>query len=131
MLLSADDVVIVATPDLACLRNAKNLVDLIRQARPNDAPPKLVLNQTGVPGRPEIPAKEFSAALGIEPTLVLPFDPKTFGQASNNGQMLHEVGAKSKAAEGMGQPGPGARAAADAPPAPKPKSLMQKLLKKG
>jgi pilus assembly protein CpaE len=43
-----------------------------------------------VPGRPEIPAKEFSAALGIEPTLVLPFDPKTFGQASNNGQMLHE-----------------------------------------
>jgi pilus assembly protein CpaE len=71
-LLSADDVVIVATPDLACLRNAKNLVDLIRQARPNDAPPKLVLNQRACPVRPEIPAKEFSAALGIEPTLVLP-----------------------------------------------------------
>ena len=129
-LLSADDVVIVATPDLASLRNAKNLVDLIRQARPNDAPPKLVLNQVGVPGRPEIPAKEFSAALGIEPTLVLPFDPKTFGQASNNGQMLHEVGAKSKAAEGMGQLAQ-VLSRREAPAAPKPKSLVQKLLKKG
>lgn len=129
-LLSADDVVIVATPDLASLRNAKNLVDLIRQARPNDAPPKLVLNQVGVPGRPEIPAKEFSAALGIEPTLVLPFDPKTFGQASNNGQMLHEVGAKSKAAEGMGHLAQ-VLSRREAPPAPKPKSLVQKLLKKG
>jgi pilus assembly protein CpaE len=130
MLLSADDVVIVATPDLACLRNAKNLVDLIRQARPNDAPPKLVLNQTGVPGRPEIPAKEFSAALASSPTLVIPFDPKTFGQASNNGQMLHEVGAKSKAAEGMGHLAQ-VLSRREAPPAPKPKSLMQKLLKKG
>ena len=31
-LLSADDVVIVATPDLASLRNGKNLIDLIRRA---------------------------------------------------------------------------------------------------
>ncbi|MDP8915791.1 MAG: AAA family ATPase, partial [Pseudomonadota bacterium] len=100
-LLSADDVVIVATPDLASLRNAKNLFDLIRAARPNDAPPRLVLNQVGVPGRPEIPVKDFASALGVEPSLVLPFDPKSFGQAANNGQMLLEGGAKSKAAEGF------------------------------
>ncbi len=100
-LLGADDVVIVATPDLASLRNAKNLFDLIRQARPNDAPPRLVLNQVGVPGRPEIPVKDFAAALGVEPSLVLPFDPKTFGQAANNGQMVLESGAKTKTAEGL------------------------------
>src|SRR5690606_27353313 len=99
-LISADEVVVVAVPDLASLRNAKNMIDLIRQARPNDAPPRLVLNQVGVPGRPEIPAKDFGAALGLHPCLVLPFDAKLFGAASNNGQMILEAGARSKAAEG-------------------------------
>ncbi len=101
ILLSSDDVVIVATPDLASLRNAKNMVDLIRQTRPNDAPPRLVINQVGVPGRPEIPVKDFGEALGLDPSLVIPFEPKTFGQAANNGQMLAEVGGKSKVAEGI------------------------------
>jgi len=102
-ILSSDDVVITATPDLAALRNAKNLIDLIKKARPNDAPPHLILNQVGAPGRPEIPVKEFARALGIEPALVLPFDPKLFGQAANNGQMVFEVNPKAKAAEGLAQ----------------------------
>jgi pilus assembly protein CpaE len=98
-LIAADEVVIVATPDLASLRNAKNMIDLIRQGRPNDAPPRLVLNQVGVPGRPEIPAKDFGAALGVHPSLIIPFDPKVFGVAANNGQMILDGGGKSKAAE--------------------------------
>ena len=98
-LISADEVVVVATPDLASLRNAKNMIDLIRHGRPNDAPPRLVLNQVGVPGRPEIPAKDFGAALGVHPSLVIPFDAKTFGSAANNGQMILDAGAKTKAAE--------------------------------
>ena len=102
-LLAADEVVIVATPDLASLRNAKNLLDLITKARPNDAPPKLILNQVGMPGRPEIPVKDFAKALGVEPTLCLPFDAKLFGQAANNGQMIQEVNAKAKASEGLAQ----------------------------
>ena len=98
-LISADEVVVVATPDLASLRNAKNMIDLIRHGRPNDAPPRLVLNQVGVPGRPEIPAKDFGAALGVHPSLIIPFDAKTFGSAANNGQMVLDAGAKTKAAE--------------------------------
>ncbi|MBO9707045.1 MAG: AAA family ATPase [Caulobacter sp.] len=101
VLIGSDDLVVVATPDLASLRNAKNIVDLVRQARPNDAPPRLVLNQVGVPGRPEIPVKDFGEALGLTPSLVLPFDPKPFGMAANNGQMVAEVAPKSKAAEGI------------------------------
>lgn len=101
ILLTSDDLVIVATPDLASLRNAKNMVDLVRRARPNDAPPRLVLNQVGVPGRPEIPVKDFGEALGLTPALCLPFEPKLFGQAANNGQMLAEVGPKSRSAEGL------------------------------
>src|SRR6266702_2242114 len=39
LLVSADDILVVAGPDLANLRNAKNLVDLLRSARPNDHRP--------------------------------------------------------------------------------------------
>src|SRR5690606_11107292 len=48
----ADEIVIVAAPELASLRNAKNLIDTLARARPNDAPPRLILNQAGVPKRP-------------------------------------------------------------------------------
>jgi pilus assembly protein CpaE len=101
VLVGSDDLVVVATPDLASLRNAKNIIDLVKGSRPNDVPPRLVLNQVGVPGRPEIPVKDFGDALGVQPSLVLPFDPKPYGQAANNGQMLAEVAPKSKAAEGL------------------------------
>jgi pilus assembly protein CpaE len=103
VLLSSDDLVIVATPDLASLRNAKNMIDLVRRNRPNDMPPRLVLNQVGLPGRPEIPVKDFGEALGVVPALVLNFDAKVFGQAANNGQMISEVSPKSKAAEAIDQ----------------------------
>jgi pilus assembly protein CpaE len=102
-LFAADDIVIVATPDLASLRNAKNLVDLVKTQRSNDAPPRLVLNQVGVPKRPEIPAKDFGEALGLVPAVIVPFEPQLFGTAANNGQMLAEVQPSSKAADAMRQ----------------------------
>ncbi len=89
------------TPDLACLRNAKNLFDLVRAARPNDEPPKVVVNMAGCPKKPDIPLKDFSDALGASPILVLPFEPALFGKAANNGQMIAEVDPKSKAADGF------------------------------
>ena len=100
-LLGADQVVVTAAPDLASLRNAKNLFDLVAQARPNDEPPKVVLNMAGMPKRPEIPVKDFAEALGAPPALVLPFEPQLFGKAANNGQMIRELDAKSKAADGF------------------------------
>jgi pilus assembly protein CpaE len=92
-------VVITATPELASLRNTKNLVDLLKQARPNDTPPRLILNQVGIPKRPEIPPAEFAKAVGCDLACVIPYDAQTFGTAQSNGQMIFEVGAKSKAAE--------------------------------
>jgi pilus assembly protein CpaE len=101
ILLNADEVVITATPELPSLRNAKSLIDLLKQQRPNDKSPKLVLNQVGVPKRPEIPAAEFSKALAMTPSAIIPYDPMSFGTAQGNGQMLHEVAPKSKAAESV------------------------------
>lgn len=100
-LLASDQVVVTVTPDLASLRNAKNLFDLVASARPNDELPKVVVNMAGVPKRPEIPIKDFAEALGTPPALVLPFEPQLFGKAANNGQMIAEVDPKSKAAEGF------------------------------
>jgi pilus assembly protein CpaE len=100
-LLASDDIVVVATPDLAGLRTAKSLCDLLKQQRPNDAPPKLVLNQVGQPKRPEIPARDFAESAGLSPSLVLPYEPQLFGAAANNGQMLIEVQPKSPVSEGV------------------------------
>ncbi|MAM95127.1 AAA family ATPase [Parvibaculum sp.] len=101
VLLAADEIVITATPDLASLRNAKNILDLTRQARPNDNAAHIVLNQVGMPKRPEIPVKDFAEAVGGDATLILPFNPGLFGTAANNGQMIEEIEPKGKAAEGF------------------------------
>jgi pilus assembly protein CpaE len=100
-LLAADDVVIVATPDLTSLRNSKNLVDLLKGARPNDAPPRLVINQIGIPKRPEIPTKDFAETMGIDPSALIAFEPTLFGQSANNGQMVVEVSPKAPVAEAI------------------------------
>jgi len=99
LMTSADDILVVASPDLANLRNAKNMVDLLRTARPNDRPPFYCLNQVGVPKRPEISPADFAKALEDQPLAVIPFEPQIFGTAANNGQMIAEVSASHKTAE--------------------------------
>ena len=100
-LIASDEVIVVCQPDLASLRNGKNMIDQLKAKRPNDHPPRLVLNMSGVPKRPEIPVKDFAAAIGVEPSLVLPFEPNLFGQASNNGQMISETDPTSKSSVGI------------------------------
>jgi pilus assembly protein CpaE len=98
-LLGADDILIVAAPDLANLRNAKNLIDFLRASRANDHPPYFLLNQVGVPKRPEIKPADFAKALDDDPVAIIPFDPQIFGDAANNGQMLAEISPNHKTAE--------------------------------
>ena len=95
---TTDEVVVTAGPDLASLRNAKNLFDQIRLMRPNDLTPKLVINQVGMPKRPEIKPEDFRKALDLQPTIVVGFDAQLFGNATNNGQMIAEINAKSPVA---------------------------------
>jgi pilus assembly protein CpaE len=98
-LINADDILIVATPDLANLRNTKNLIDLLKAARPNDRPPLYCLNQVGIPKRPEIATGEFAKAIESPPIVSIPFDPQMFGAAANNGQMIAEIAANHKTTE--------------------------------
>lgn len=99
VVLKADHVVLTTMPDLASLRNTKNLVDQLKASRPNDRPPMLVINQVGVPKRPEISVKDFGHAIELEPKAVIDFDAQLFGMAANNGQMIEEISDKSKAAD--------------------------------
>jgi pilus assembly protein CpaE len=98
-LIGADDILIVAAPDLANLRNAKNIYDFLKAARPNDDRPRYCLNQVGVPKRPEIKAADFAKALEDEPVAIIPFEPQLFGAAANNGQMIAEISAGHRTAE--------------------------------
>ncbi|MGH6771305.1 MAG: AAA family ATPase [Xanthobacteraceae bacterium] len=99
MLVAADDILIVSAPDLANLRNAKNVLDLLKTTRPNDRRPFYCLNQVGVPKRPEISAGDFAKALDDDPIAIIPFEPQLFGAAANNGQMIAELSASHRSAE--------------------------------
>jgi len=101
VLINSDDVVITATPDLANLRNTKNLIDFLKAQRPNDADPILILNKTGMTKTSEISVKDFASAVGLEPALVLGFEPEVYFEASNDGKMLTEIKAAAQAVNGM------------------------------
>jgi pilus assembly protein CpaE len=102
-LIAADDILIVAQPDLANLRNAKNLLDFLKSSRPNDRRPYYCLNQVGMPKRPEISTGDFAKALGDDPVAVIPFEPALFGTAANNGQMIAELSSNHRVAESLRQ----------------------------
>ncbi|MEM1376591.1 MAG: CpaE family protein [Pseudomonadota bacterium] len=92
-LSTVDEVVIVAAPELANLRNTKNMVDTLRRLRPNDFAPRLVINTVGLPKRPEISPVDFADPLELEPTAIIPFDATLFGNAANSGRMIAETDA--------------------------------------
>ena len=98
-LVGADDILIVAEPDLANLRNTKNMLSLLKAARPNDRAPLYCLNQVGMPKRPEIGARGFAKTIESQPIAAIRFDPRLFGTAANNGQMIAELAAKHRTTE--------------------------------
>jgi pilus assembly protein CpaE len=95
-LVGADDILIVAEPDLANLRNTKNKLTVLKAARPNDRPPLYCLNQTRMPKRPEIDARGFTKTIETPPIATIPFDSRLFGTAANNGQMIAEIAARHR-----------------------------------
>jgi pilus assembly protein CpaE len=99
VLALADEIVITAAPDLANLRNAKNLADFIEMSRAGGKPPHLVVNMARRPRYPDIAIEELSAALDLHPELIIEFDGETFGLAAHNGQMIEEFSRKSRAAQ--------------------------------
>jgi pilus assembly protein CpaE len=93
-LLAADEVVVTALPNLASFRNLKNLMEMLKKERINDEPPKLVLNQIGVPKRAELKPEHFTASLKVQPIACIPFDISV-ASAGNHGLMIADAAPKS------------------------------------
>ena len=79
-LINADEIAIVASPDLANLRNTKNMLDMLRAARAHDGHPKLIMNGVGVPKRPEISVADFAKAVDLVPAGILLSSPNSLAR---------------------------------------------------
>lgn len=101
VLTSVDDVVVTATPDLAGMRNAKNLIDFLKTQRPNDAEPILILNCVGMSPKTEISVKDFGAMVGQDPNIVIGWDPDSHFEATNEGKMLADVKTAASTVQGL------------------------------
>jgi pilus assembly protein CpaE len=95
-LIGADEILIVAEPDLANMRNTKNMMTMLKASRPNDRPPLYCLNQVGMTKRPEIEVRAFAKTIESQPIAAIPFDSRMFGTAANNGQMIAEISASHR-----------------------------------
>ncbi len=100
ILQTADEIIITATPDLAGFRNTKNLVDVVSGARPNDAPPVLVINQFE-PKLSSVQPEQYVEHVGLEPKVVFGWEPQLFHTAATNAAPLTEIGPKTKTAQGV------------------------------
>lgn len=129
-LREADEVVVVAGPDLASLRNTDNMLKLLRSERDKASAPTIVLSMTGLPKRPEIPLKDFLQALCVSPAMTFAFEPELFAAAEADAKTIYEVMPDSKVAlqldrlatlltghEAVVRPAPRARAAPAQAPA--------------
>lgn len=95
-LSTVDEVVVVAEPDLANLRNVKFMMDTLKSLRMSEAEPVLLMNKVGLPKRPELSTAEFANTIEVDIFAELGFEPALFGTAANNGQMIAEVNATHK-----------------------------------
>jgi pilus assembly protein CpaE len=101
--LEVDEVVICAVPDLANLRNAKNMFDALKKIRPND---KCAASHAQ-------PGRHAEAAGNIPNDFCEPLESSRspsfrsmsvlFGNAANSGRMISEIDPKSPTAETFSQ----------------------------
>lgn len=96
----ADDLVIVAGPDLTSLRECKNIFAALTGRRGAN-PIRLLLNKVGESKKTELSAKDFMEAANIHTVLTLPYAPDVFGNALNNGKMIGEIAKTHAVAEGL------------------------------
>lgn len=98
VLRDADEVVVVAGPDLASLRNADNMLKLLRSERDKASAPTIVLSMTGLPKRPEIPLKDFAQAVCAQPAMMFAFEPELFAAAEAEAWTIYEAMPSAKSA---------------------------------
>ncbi len=90
LLIGAHETIVVATPDLANIRDARNLVDYLQNKRGEARLPRLIINKADIARKTRLLAKDISSTLGIDPLATIPFEPALFIEAANEGKMIGE-----------------------------------------
>lgn len=88
LLTAADETIIVVTPDIANIRDARNLIDFLNSKRGESKAIKVVINKSDIAKRTRLLPKDVSNTLGVQPVAAIPFDPQTFIEAANDGKMI-------------------------------------------
>jgi pilus assembly protein CpaE len=123
-LYSADQLFLVANPDVPSVRNAQRLLDRVRQLGASGERVRLLLNRAAEPF--PIPPKQIEGALGHPIHHTFPSDYKTVSTALNSGVPLALTGDNTDLAQQFDSftrliLGPGSEASA---PAPARRSLL-------
>lgn len=98
LLLDTTELVLVACPDLANLRDSRNILEELGEARGIDRPTRLIINRDGASPKGELAPKDFEDSIKRPPDLVIPFDAATFGMAMNNGEPISRTAPNAAAA---------------------------------
>lgn len=99
VMTAADELVVVAQPDLPNLRDCKNIIDAMAARRGESSAARLLLNRLDAYKKTQLSPKDFQETLNVAPMMSIPFDPVVFGEAMNNGQMIGETAGGAKMAE--------------------------------
>lgn len=94
----ADEIVIVATPELAALRNTRMILDELVARRAEGPRAKVILNKMGMAKRNEYGADDFKEAIGMPPAALIPWDPEPLLAAVAEGRPVINAPSKATAA---------------------------------
>ncbi len=86
LITRAAHVAVVTTPHIAALRNCRMLMMDIKHARGGLAQVDLILNNIGLPGADEVPAKDIQSVMDLEPAAKITFAPKIFMHSETTGK---------------------------------------------
>jgi pilus assembly protein CpaE len=90
LMTGADEAVLVVAPDIANIRDARNLLDFLTGKRGESRATRLIINKSDLAKRTKLLPKDISNTLGVQPIANIPFDPVVFIEASNDGKMVGE-----------------------------------------
>jgi len=88
LLARASEIVVVTTPMLSSLRNARTLMGELKTLKSHLKEVDLVVNMQGMAASEEVPAQDISAALGMEPSAVVAYAPKIFAASEATGKAV-------------------------------------------
>ncbi len=88
VMIGADEAIIVVGPDIANIRDARNLLDFLNGKRGDSRPCRVIINKSDLAKRTRLLPKDISNTLGVQPIANIPFDPAVFIEAANDGKMI-------------------------------------------